>query len=126
MEGDTCKISRWQVLKSQLNNLTPQEFRALIPKTENAVVLDVRTHQEYIGGHLFDAINIDYLSYDFWERIESLDPEKSYFVYCRSGRRSMRTCTLMHNGGFSNIFNLERGLNVWEQVFEVTNDSIQK
>lgn len=119
MESDTCKISRWQILKSQLNNLTPEEFRTLASKTKNAVVIDVRTHQEYLQGHLFDAINIDYLSYDFWDSIEKLDPEKIYFIYCRSGRRSVRTCTLMNNGGFSHVFNLDGGMNVWNKVFKL-------
>lgn len=117
MKGDTCKISRWQILKSQLNNLTPEEFQSLVLETDNAVVIDVRTNQEYRQGRLFDAVNIDYLAYDFWDQIETLDPEKTYFVYCRSGRRSVRTCTLMHNGGFQKVFNLDGGLNLWEKAF---------
>jgi rhodanese-related sulfurtransferase len=117
MKGDTCKISRWQVLKSQLNNLTPEEFHSLVLETDNAVVIDVRTNREYLQGRLFDAVNIDYLAYDFWDRIETLDTEKTYFVYCRSGRRSVRTCTLMHNGGFHKVFNLDGGLNLWEKAF---------
>lgn len=117
MKGDSCKISRWQILKSQLNNLTPEEFHSLVLQTDNAVVIDVRTNREYVHGHLFNAINIDYLAYDFWDRIETLDPHKTYFVYCRSGRRSVRTCTLMHNGGFKNVFNLDGGLNIWEEAF---------
>ena len=122
MKSETCKISRWQMLKTKLQNLTPEEFRSLAPNTENAVIIDVRTKQEYMQGHLYDAINIDYLSYDFWDRIESLDTEKIYFVYCRSGRRSMRTCTLMHNGGFPNVFNLDGGLNAWEEGFGTGSD----
>jgi rhodanese-related sulfurtransferase len=46
------------------------------------------------------------------DKIEDLEKGKSYLVYCRSGRRSIRVCTWMRNGGFDNqkIFNLDKGL----------------
>lgn len=118
MENNSCKVSRWQILKAQLNNLTPEEFQEMVRQTPGATVIDVRTDEEYRQGHLFDAINISYLAYDFWDQIEQLDPGRTYFVYCRSGRRSVRTCTLMKNGGFSRVYNLDGGLNVWETAFQ--------
>lgn len=116
--NNTCKISRWQILKAQLNNLTPEAFLQMVNQTPGAVVIDVRTQAEYEEGNLFDAINIDYLAYDFWDRIEKLDPHRPYFIYCRSGRRSIRTCTLMKNGGFDQVYNLDGGLNTWQEVFK--------
>lgn len=113
MEENTCKISRWEILKQQLNNLEPEAFQQAISEGKEHIVLDVRTEAEYASGHLPNAINISYLAYDFWDRIEQLDPNAQYYVYCRSGRRSVRTCTLMKNGGFKNIFNLDGGLNAW-------------
>ena len=118
MENNTCKISRWQILKSHLNNLTPVEFKDLVEKMPEAIVLDVRTAAEYEQGVLFEAINISYLLGDLWDHLEQLDPEKTYFVYCRSGRRSIRVCTLMKNGGFPNVYNLDGGLNAWGEAFE--------
>jgi len=106
-----CKVSRWQILKQQLNNLPPAEFERLVEQTPDAVVLDVRTPEEYESRPLFpQALNINYLGDNFWEQIEQLDPEKTYFVYCRTGRRSVRTCTLMKNGGFRKIYHLDGGL----------------
>ncbi len=77
--------------------------------------MDVRTPDEFIMGHIDGAVNIDYLSGDFWEQIELLDASKDIFVYCRTERRSIRTCTLMRNGGFDNdkVFNLEGGYSLW-------------
>ena len=59
-----------------------------------------------------DAINLlaKTLGYDFLEIMDSLEKEGTYVVYCRTGRRSVRTCTLMKNAGFKNIYNLDGGL----------------
>jgi rhodanese-related sulfurtransferase len=106
----SCKSARWRELKSLLNNLEAREFWALFERTPGAVVLDVRTGKELEEGALPDALHLDFLAPDFWEKLEALDKEKTYFVYCRSGRRSLRVCTYMRNGGFKNIFNLDNGL----------------
>jgi rhodanese-related sulfurtransferase len=113
----TCQVSRWQILKHKLNNLGPEDFKNAIQRMENAIVIDVRTAEEFQQGHIHPAINLDYLSYDFWEKVEELDPAKTYYVYCRSGRRSIRACTLMTNGGFARVFNLDGGLDSWEAHF---------
>jgi len=117
MQDQSCKTSRWRLLKSQLNNLVPTDFSAQIKATTHLVVIDVRMEKEFLLGHIPDAINIDYFDELFWEKIEALDlsAKHSIFVYCRSGRRSIRACTLMRNGGFDNtqIFNLEGGYNQW-------------
>ena len=113
MQPESCDVSRWQVLKTQLNNLTPAEFNQAIEKAGEGIVIDVRTAAEYENWHFQNAINIDYLSYDFWDKMELLDADQTYYIYCRSGRRSIRTCTLMKNGGFTHIFNLDGGLNAW-------------
>lgn len=107
------RVSRWELLKNQLNNLDPEEFRTAIEHQSDGILIDCRKSQEVAQGMIPGAINIDYLAPDFWEQVEHLDPGRTYFVYCRSGRRSIRTCTLMQNGGFTQVFNLEGGLNAW-------------
>ena len=103
------------MLKAQLNNLPPARFAEGIRSTKEFTILDVRSPQEYAQGHIDNAINIDYLATDFWERIDRLNPDQTFFVYCRSGRRSIRACTLMRNGGFDNnqLFNLDGGYALW-------------
>lgn len=110
-------MSRWELLKSQLNNLDPEEFQTAIENQLDGILIDCRKSTEVAQGKISGAINIDYLAPDFWEQIEHLDPNKTYFVYCRSGRRSIRSCTLMQNGGFTRVFNLDGGLNAWIEQF---------
>lgn len=122
MEDKSCKTPRWRMLKAQLNNLAPQAFSEAIAKSENPVVIDVRTEQEYLQGHIPGAINISFFAYDFWDQFEDLPKEATYFVYCRTGRRSIRTCTLMRNGGFdeNRIFNMEGGWTLWEEILAIS------
>jgi thioredoxin 1 len=116
MEKQNCNISRWQLIKQELNNLEPKDFLESFQRHPDALLIDVRTAEEYQVDHLDGAINIDYLSEDFWDRMEQLDRQKTYFVYCRSERRSIRSCRLMQNGGFKNIFNLSGGLNALDAL----------
>ena len=115
MKDQSCKTSRWRLFKAQLNNLQPIDFQQKINAAESPIIIDVRTPREFAGGHIENAINIDYLGPDFWEQIEVLPNDKNIFVYCRTGRRSIRACTLMKNGGFDEdkIFNLEGGYPLW-------------
>ena len=58
---------------------------------------------------------VNYLGDGFWDKIEQLDKSKDILIYCRSGRRSIRVCTLMKNGGFdpTKVYNLSGGILEW-------------
>ncbi|NJB87144.1 rhodanese-related sulfurtransferase [Lewinella marina] len=110
-----CPIPRWQLLKQELVNVGPEEFDQLRAAAEPGTVIDVRNPQEFADYHLEGARNINYLGSDFLERMEELDPEKTYLVYCRSGRRSVRACTLMKNAGLKNLIHLDGGINAYSE-----------
>lgn len=120
MEDKSCKTPRWRLLKAQLNNLSPKVFHDQITNMADSIIIDVRTPKEFESGHIKNAVNIDFLSEDFWDRIEQIPSDKNIFVYCRTGRRSIRTCTLMRNGGFDKdkIFNLEGGYALWLETIK--------
>ena len=71
-----------------------------------AVVIDVRTPQEFAEGHLDGAVNIDVNSADFAARIRALDPGARYLVYCRSGNRSAQAVERMKAAGFTSVTDL--------------------
>lgn len=122
MEADTCVPKRWQALKRQLNNLSPEEFARYLQKVQGATLIDVRTPEEYERGCLPGAINISYLTPDLWDRLEQLDPTGCYLVYCRTERRSLRVCTLLQNGGYREVYNLDGGLLALEGEMGMMND----
>lgn len=83
---------------------------------ENSILLDVRTQQEFEGGHIEGAQNFDYNSSDFQSKIKKLDKQKTIFVYCLSGGRSGAAVSILQNSGFNNIIELEGGMMSWRSI----------
>lgn len=96
-------------------NLKQKKWAAQLQEDENAVILDVRTPQEYEEGHLPNAVNIDiYRGQGFLDEIRKLNTSKNYYVYCKSGGRSAQACSVMKQLGFENTYNLLGGYARWK------------
>ncbi|RKS92517.1 rhodanese-related sulfurtransferase [Flavobacterium limicola] len=96
-------------------NLTQEDWVSQFEADENAVILDVRTEDEFNEGFIANAINIDiHRGQDFVNEIENLDKSKNYYVYCRSGMRSAKACEIMNQLGFENAYNLTGGILDWD------------
>lgn len=115
----SCEIPRWQQLKKLLQNLGPTEFITSFEDTPGAVLLDVRTSQEVEEYALPGAVHLNYLDYDFLDQLDLLDRGGHYYLYCRTGRRSVRAGILMMNWGFKNLVNMEGGLTALEKMRQV-------
>lgn len=109
-KDNSCKVLRWQKIKATLNNMSIEDFSNVIKEDSDAIILDVRTPEEYEEDRFENAINFNYLSRTLSDDIDKLNPNKSYYVYCKTGRRSIRICTLLKNSGFKKVFNLDQGL----------------
>ena len=96
-----------------ITNVSVNEFAKVI-ETEKVVILDVRTPAEFMSGHIAGAINIDAESGNFANEIKSLDPNSTYAIYCRSGRRSGVASESMADAGFVKIYNMNGGTIDWE------------
>jgi rhodanese-related sulfurtransferase len=84
-----------------------------LAEDENAVLLDVRTPKECSEGIQEGAVQLDILEMDtFLAGLESMDKSKNYYVYCRSGKRSVKACETMEARGFT-TFNLLGGMLEW-------------
>ncbi len=93
-------------------NITPRETEEKI-KNDGTVVIDVRTKEEYIKGHIKGSRNIDISGPTFMEEIMKLDSGKNYLVYCLSGGRSSKAQKTMIGLGLNNIYNLNGGITAW-------------
>jgi len=71
-----------------------------------AVIIDVRTPEEFAAGHLDGALLIDIKNPSFDAEIAKLDATASYIVYCRSGNRSAQAVDRMREIGITNITDL--------------------
>jgi rhodanese-related sulfurtransferase len=96
-------------------DLTQEEWVSQLEADKNAVILDVRTEDEYNDGIILNAINIDiHKGQGFINDLETLDKSKNFYVYCRSGARSAKACEVMENLGFENAYNLLGGIMGWD------------
>lgn len=93
-------------------NLTPAQFAEGL-RQKKVVLLDVRRPDEFAGGHLPGAVNIDVTSPEFARRVAALDKTKPTYVYCRSGARSATAAGQLTKAGFSDVTNLLGGVLDW-------------
>src|SRR5512138_3402762 len=93
----------------------PQQKFQKQTKKKNTVVLDVRTPEEYKEGFIGNAVNYNVMdSLAFINNISSLDKNKKYLLYCKSGRRSGKALVMMKNMGFINVRHLKGGVTEWK------------
>jgi len=89
---------------------SPKSADAAIEVSEEnvteSIVIDVRTPEEFVAGHLDGAINYDFEGGSLEASLADLDPNSSYVLYCRSGRRSALAAQLMTNEGFADVTDL--------------------
>lgn len=74
--------------------------------TENTIILDVRTPEEFAGGHLDGAQLLDFNGGAFAAAVPTLDATAEYVLYCRSGSRAGQAIELLEQAGFTNVANL--------------------
>lgn len=68
------------------------------------VIIDVRTPEEYAGGHIDGAINlpVERIGKDFGS-IKGLTPQSTILLYCRSGRRSAVAAEILGQKGYTRV-----------------------
>lgn len=73
--------------------------------TNNAVLLDVRTKEEYAEGHIEDSVNVPL---DSVMSVESVVKDKNtpLFVYCFSGSRSGQAVSILKRMGYNDVTNI--------------------
>ncbi|MEL6184681.1 MAG: rhodanese-like domain-containing protein [Myxococcota bacterium] len=79
---------------------------------EGAVLVDVRTSQEFEQGHLEGAVNIPVQELE--SRSAELDPKRPVVVYCQKGGRAGRAKTILEGKGFEKVLN-GGGIGEWKR-----------
>lgn len=98
---------------SGIHHMDPADFEKEMHASSNKLILDVRTPEEYQAGHLEGAMNIDFNSPDFHDKVEAMDTGKTIFIYCEKGGRSASAADYLQHHGFSHIYDLYRGISAW-------------
>lgn len=93
--------------------LAPEQFQKQANKNKKNIILDIRTPEEVAEGHIEGADFINFLDESFEEQLTKLDKRKTYYVYCRSAKRTIPATEKMKEMGFKKVYMLEGGLNNW-------------
>ena len=96
-----------------LRDITVEEAAEKI-STGEAIFVDVRTDKEITGGIIPGSVHIDMSSPNFEMKLNELDKQKEYVVYCKAGGRSAKACKKMKELGFANINNMMGGFTKWK------------
>ena len=114
----------WQILllsvlvpgmKAQpMQNVDAVRFKQLIA-SEDAILLDVRTPEEYSRGHIQGSTAINIADPEFVAKIGLLQKDKTILIYCLTGSRSYAAANYMTRMGFKQIFNLQQGIMDWSR-----------
>ena len=83
----------------------PQQVKAWDLVNKGALLIDVRTKEEFKESHLPNAINIDYENVAKIAKAIGQDKNRSVVLYCHSGRRASIALKELNKLGYNNIYN---------------------
>jgi phage shock protein E len=99
-----------------LKDVSNVEFQQLMNSLDGALLLDVRTPEEWEEGHLEGAAHANYWGDEnaFAEAMNSIPRDRPVLVYCAGGGRSGLTAKELVAAGHQEVYNLENGISGWE------------
>ncbi|MCG2617030.1 thioredoxin domain-containing protein [Terrimonas sp. NA20] len=94
--------------------LSPEAFEKAISEGDQ-LILDVRTEKEFRLGYIKNAMQANWNdTAEFRKRVQAIDRQKPVYIYCLGGVRSTAAAKWMETQGFSNLIELDGGINAWK------------
>lgn len=96
---------------SDIKEVSPTDAQMAVSKAYSQFI-DVRTLEEYTGGHAARAVNIplDALS----TKLDTLEKNEPIYVICQTGNRSKKAAAILKDAGFNNVLNVSGGTVAWQ------------
>lgn len=90
-----------------IKSISPNELASIQAANETALILDVRKASEFGSEHIVNAQNapLDFIN----ESMASIDKEKTYYVHCAGGYRSMIFISILKARGFEHLIDVKGG-----------------
>ena len=85
------------------------DFETLV--ASGSLVIDVRETDEYLAGHVPNAISIPLSTLQ--DRVDEFRHEGTVYVICQAGGRSMRACQFLADFDIDNLVNVAGGTSGW-------------
>lgn len=98
------------------STIAASELAARIGSESAPIVLDVRTPDEFSGGHIPGAINVPRSA--LGERLPTLDfpLDAEIVVHCESGRSAMAAESILREAGYANVRDLDGHMKAWRDA----------
>lgn len=80
--------------------------------TKEVIIIDVRSKEEYVSGHLENSINIPHVVIQDEIQNSVNDLNKTIILYCRSGARATTAANILVDLGYKNVYTFG-GLDNW-------------
>jgi len=88
------------------------------PQSGQMLIVDVRTPKEYAIKHVAGAKLIPFEELESRCRSEIPRTADKVFLYCTSGDRSRLACDFLGRQGYTNLYNVQDGLQGWRGLTE--------
>lgn len=99
-------LTVWLINPAMAGNGDPETAQQAWPMIEQgALLIDVRTEEEFMAGHIDGALNIPWQETDQLMTAIGTDKQRPVVVYCRSGNRSGKAKAALETKGYTHIFN---------------------
>jgi len=90
-------------------NVDPYELKLDLKHDAKAIVLDVRTGQQFDEEHIVGAVNMQMNDFKDSAKIGLLDENSNLYLHCNGGTRSVLLTSVLKREGFHNVRNIEGG-----------------
>ena len=93
--------------------ITPEELKAKLERTEKITLIDVREPEEQAVCHIKGTHFIPMGELE--DRLGEFDPDELMILYCHHGIRSAQAALWFREKGFRNAKSLEGGIDAWAE-----------
>ena len=100
--------------QKEIAQVSVTEAKKAIEDKKDAQFIDVRTIEEYAGGHAVGAKNLPLDKLD--AELTKLNKNKPVYVICQTGRRSQKGSEVLQKAGFKDIYNITGGTSEWKSA----------
>ena len=97
------------------NLISVKDFNKMIKNDKSAIIIDVRTPEEFNNGHLRNSLNVNWFDENFDENLKIFNKDLPVFVYCLSGGRSSKANEKIQSLGFKKVYELDGGILEWRK-----------
>ena len=97
--------------KAEYKKITSDEAKNIM-STQSAIVVDVRSLEEYKEGHIPNAISVPLETIENEAETKLKNKDDLILVYCRSGRRSREAALRLIEKGYTNVIDFG-GIQDW-------------